>query len=283
MFSAGYRYSRFEGEFRTDTYQDFFNPFPPFDYLYSQWVKGPKETKVWKNKAYNLGLTWMASENSSFFISYAKSFRNPNVDELSLADEDLKPQKGYHFDLGAKARIGDVMELGATLFRLKMKDEIYYGEDPATGLQFNRNYEEDTLRRGVELEIKLYPTDFLYLWGNYSYTSAKFESRDTYVPLVPKHQVTIGAEWNITDALLVSLVGSYVSSKYDGNDQDNDLYRKVDAYTVLDAKVSYQYRGLRLFAGVNNIFNELYSTVAYSETYYPMPTRNYYAGASWRF
>ncbi len=283
FFSAGYRYSKFNGKFRTDTYQYFFNPVPPFNLLYSDWVPGTEETKIWRNKAYNLGLTWLADKNTSIFASYAKSFRNPNVDELSLAADDLRPQEGYHFDVGARKQFGDLLEASLTLFRIKMKDEIYYGEDPDTGMQFNRNYDDDTLRRGIEAEVKLYPTDFLYLWCNYSYTSAKFEEKDTYVPLVPKHQLTVGGEWNITDALLLSVVGSYVSSKYDGNDQDNDLYRKVDAYTVVDAKLSYRYQGLTFFAGVNNMFSKLYSTVAYSETYYPMPTRNYYAGASWRY
>jgi len=52
---------------------------------------------------------------------------------------------------------------------------------------------------------------------------------------------------------------------------------------VFDCKLAYTYKDLKIFAGVNNMFDELYATVAFSETYYPMPTRNFYAGLKWTF
>jgi len=40
---------------------------------------------------------------------------------------------------------------------------------------------------------------------------------------------------------------------------------------------------LKVFAGINNIFDERYATVAFSESYFPMPTRNFYGGIEWVF
>jgi len=40
---------------------------------------------------------------------------------------------------------------------------------------------------------------------------------------------------------------------------------------------------LQLSVGINNLFNRVYSTVAYSGTYYPMPERNYYIGLRYKF
>lgn len=281
--SAGYRDSRYVGDFRSERYQAFFNPNPPFNYLFSAWVDTGAEERIWDNEAFDLGLTYHLSDQASFFSSYAKSFRVPNVDELALTDGDLRPQKGYHLDLGAKQRVKGIAEWTLTLFQIRIEDEIYYGEDPSTGTSTNRNYDESTRRRGVEADLRVYPWDAFYVWGNYIYMEARFENNDAFVPLVPKHKVTIGAEWRVTDSLNLSVTATYVGTRYDGNDQTNDRYEKLPAYRVVDAKLTYAWRGIKVFGGVNNLFDELYSNTAYSESYYPMPTRNFYGGVEWWF
>ncbi|MBW1701611.1 MAG: TonB-dependent receptor [Deltaproteobacteria bacterium] len=283
VLSAGYRKDKNKGVYRTDTYEDFFNPNPPFNYLFSSWVIGAQTEKIWRNEAFDFGLTYLPTSNTTLFASCAKSFRNPNVDELAEADDDLHPQKGMHLDVGARQRIGDFIELSVTIFQIKIKDEIYYGEDPVTLTSINRNYDEKTLRRGLETDVKMYPFDFLYLWGNYSYTEAKFENRETYIPLVPAHKAAIGLELRLMDSLLLALTGTWVGSRYDGNDEENKLYEKLEGYKVFEVKLTYEYKALKIFFGTNNIFNELYSTTAYSETYYPMPERSFYGGLEWKF
>jgi outer membrane receptor protein involved in Fe transport len=139
------------------------------------------------------------------------------------------------------------------------------------------------VRQGVEVDARLYVTDQVYLWGNYTYTKAKFDDRDTWVPLVPEHMVNGGVEWQPLEPLAISLAGRYVGPRYDGNDEENNRFDKLDGYGVLDAKMIYRWKGVKVFAGINNLLNELYSTVAYSEIYYPMPGRNYYGGVEWTF
>lgn len=287
--NAGYRDSRFEGHFRDDSYEDFYAPAPPPPpvlpptYLYSAWVTGETEKKIWNNNAFDIGLVYTVGPQTSLFVSYAKSFRIPNVDELALADEELRPQKGFHLDIGLRQGIADILEFALTLFQVKIEDEIYYGEDPVSKTTFNRNYDEKTVRHGAEADIKFYPSDALYLWGNFSYTDARFEGTDASIPLVPRIKASIGMEWQIIDALLLSLAGTAVGSRYDGNDQTNRSYEKLDAYQVVDGKLAYEFKHWKVFGGVNNIFNELYSTTSYSESYYPMPTRNVYVGVEWGF
>lgn len=288
--SFGYRESRFRGSFRNDHYVDFYTdpvyPPPvliPPQYLYSAWMRGEDDEKTWHNNAYEAGLTWQPADDLTLFASYSKSYRLPNIDELALADDDLCPQKGFHWNVGSRCRWKELAEMTLTLFQMRIEDEIYYGEDPVTHERLNRNYDEKTRRRGVEAQVKLYPTDWLCLWSNYTWMHAKFEESKTYVPLVPKHKATIGLECYPNAALTASLVGTYVGSRYDGNDQDNDLYKKVDDYLTVDCKVIWQRDRYRLFAGVNNIFDELYCTTSYSNFQYPMPTRSFYGGMEWTF
>jgi len=73
-----------------------------------------------------------------------------------------------------------------------------------------------------------------------------------------------------------------VGSRYDGNDFANSE-QKLDGYQVVDARLVYERDELRLFAGIGNLFDEVYATSVYSSNYYPMPDRNFYAGFSIAF
>ena len=286
FLNTGYRKSVYKGRFRDRGYTLVFPPPTPSDPRpppYSVWVDKEREKKRWENEACDIGLTYLLNSDTSFFASFAKSYRNPNVDELSEADEGLSPQKGMHWDLGLRRRIKGFMEFSLTLFQIRIEDEIYYGKDPDTNTNFNRNYEDRTRRRGVEVEVKLYPAYCFYIWGNYSFTEAKFEKEKNYVPLVPKHKGTIGFEWHLTDALLFSSTCTLVGPRFDGNDQENNQFDRLKAYEICDSKITYLHKDLKIFAGVNNLFDELYCTTAYSETYYPMPTRNFYVGVEMNF
>jgi len=101
---------------------------------------------------------------------------------------------------------------------------------------------------------------------------------------VPSHKVSGGIDWLATEKFRVSFTGTYTGSVYDGNDLDNETYAKIGDHVVFDAKATYMaHETLSVFAGINNILNNLYSTSAYSEQYYPMPERNVFGGIRWTF
>jgi outer membrane receptor protein involved in Fe transport len=241
-----------------------------------RWANGETENRNWRKHAYDLGLTYLYSKHISFFSSYGTSFRVPNTDELAESESGLKPQTGSEWDIGGRFKVLDRLELTLTFFHIKTEDEIYYSE-------INRNYDDQTIRSGLETDARFYWTQSIFLWGNYSYTEATLEGADTDIPLVPRHKGSTGIEWIMLDGLNLSLTGTFVGSRYDGNDIDNDRYEKLDAYSVFDGKATYQRGNCKLFAGVNNLFDTLYATYAYSESYYTMPGRNVYGGVEWVF
>ena len=269
LWRLGYRHNRHKGRYREDTRT-------------ITWSNGDVSTRIWSNEAYETGILYDLNDDTSLYVNFSTSFRVPNVDELVKADEDLHPQEGRQIDIGVRQRIKGCMEWALSLFQMETEDEIYYMEDP-NGIAVNRNYEEKTLRKGLEMDVKCYPMSSLYLWGNYSYCDARLKKRETFIPLVPKHKATVGLEWQISRRLLFHLTETFVGSSFDGNDSDNNLYEKLGGYEVLDLKFTYEYKGWKVFAGVNNIFDEYYSTIAYSEAHYPMPTRNLFGGVQWRF
>ncbi|MDY6837497.1 MAG: TonB-dependent receptor [Thermodesulfobacteriota bacterium] len=268
---VGYRYNIYEGTFRVDDLERFGSV--------DRWVNGDEFDENWHNSAYDIGAVYSLTHDTSFFASCAMSFRIPNVDELALPGDNLEPQEGRHIDVGIRHRIEALAEVSLTLFHIEIEDEIFFDADK----NVNRSFDEKTKRQGIEVDVKAYPTDALYLWGNYTYMTARFDESDSFVPLVPRYQASVGVEWQVFDPLLLAVTGTFVGSRYDGNDLDNDTFAKIDAYEVFDVKLTYTHNGLKFFAGANNIFDELYETLAFSESYFTMPTRSFYGGIEWVF
>ncbi len=270
--NLGYRRHRTEGVFRTDRHVNFGGT--------RWWVNGETEHQDWSDSAWDAGIVWDITPEHTLFADMATTFRTPNVDELALSDEDLAPQKGEHLEVGSRHRFGDLLEFTLTLFQIEIENEIYYD---ATGFGINRNYEDTTLRRGLETGLKLYLHDSLFVWANWSAMKAEFEEQGTRVPLVPDAKASVGFEWRVFEPLLVAVTGTRVGSRFEGNDEDNVSYPKLESYRVVDAKITYEQGGWKLFGGVNNWTHESYTPVAYSATYYPAPTRTVYGGVAWTF
>jgi len=268
MLNAGSRYNYYQGDFRTDEKKVFGDG--------KIWVNGDTSNSEWDNSAYSIGFTYAMSSKTSSFGSYATSFRIPNVDEFAESEEGLHPQKGYHGEIGGRHQLGNFMSMTIALFDIRIHDEIYYSD-------INRNYDEETIRQGIEMDCTLYPTEDIRLRGSYTFTKAEFDKTNATIPLVPEHMASIGMHWQLVNQLSLSLSGTYTGSRFDGNDMDNDRYEKLDDAFIFDGKLTYEYKNLMIFAGINNMFNELYSTSAYSEQYYPMPERTIYGGIRWTY
>lgn len=138
----------------------------------------------------------------------------------------------------------------------------------------NRNYDIPTSRNGFEAELRWKPIERISLFANFGYVFARFDDTHADIPLVPRNTVNARVEWQALPELIWSMSGRYAGSSYDGNDLDNNQYLKIDSYTLFDTALRYQIKKLEVTAGINNVFNEIYTTRAYSETYYPMPDRN---------
>lgn len=270
--TGGYRVNRFNTQMTDELYRCINSTVPPFPVISCNYNLQNNQGGKWRNYGAELGVTWQLSDSWTIFTSRTKHFRNPNVDELALASNDLRPQKGKTSELGLRYSPNQDLSISTTLFRMKNKDEIYF--DSSSGLGVNRNYDIPTSRKGLEAEVRWKPIDRLSLSANFGYVFARFDGTHADIPLVPRKTINARVEWQALPELIWSVSGRYAGSSYDGNDLDNTMYPKVNSYTFFDTALRYQFKKLEVTAGINNIFNEIYTTRAYSETYYPMPDRN---------
>jgi len=243
------------------------------------------QSDSWRNEALETGLVYSPSANINWYLSFARSFRNPNVDELALPDLDnagLMPQTGRHLDAGVRAVLASGLEIGAAIFYVRTDNEILFALPAGSGFSVNFNSAEPTERRGGELDLRWAVSDMLTLTANAGYTRAQFKYSRNYLPLVPKWTGGAGAQVQLDPNLTMTVTGNYVGRRFDGNDFNNQTYAKVDRYATVDAKLVYDMDNIQLYVGIGNLLDEVYSPSVYSNNFYPMPDRNYYAGFSYR-
>jgi len=265
----------------------------------SQDVPRSKDTARHNEPAWNVGLNYLFGKNSSAFFSFKRSFRFPVSDELIQyilspdtfevidiqVNPAMKPQTGYHYEAGIRHAFTDEIEANLTLFWIDLQNEIFY--NPFTFS--NENYPR-TRRQGIEIGAKGKPFPWLLVWGNYSYIRPilrgdSFSGND--MPGVPRHKGSIGTEVDFGRGFQLSTKANIVGSRYFFGDWNNEVER-LGGYYTLDVKLSYAWKGLKAFVGVNNLFNRKYAEFAAissskTEYFYASPERNFIGGISYTF
>ena len=249
--------------------------------------------------AWDLGLNYLFGKKSSVFFSHKRSFRFPVSDELvqfvfippnlvARVNPNMKPQTGYHYEVGIRhvfPVFNDQLEANLTFFWIDMKDEIFFNPQTFT----NENFPK-TRRQGIEAGVRARPFPWLSAWANYGYVrpllrAESFSGND--IPGVPRHKGSLGADAELGKGFLFSTRANIVGSRYFISDWANQV-EKQGTYNTVDVKLSYSWKGLTAFFGINNLFNrnyEEFGVVSSSGTpnFYPSPEQNLIGGISYTF
>lgn len=284
---AGLRWDHFESTRQSQKWSSncAFAPFPvlvcsPYAYEDTQApVAGD-----WFNRLGELGISWQPSEGTTLFVRRNGTFRAPNLDELNKAADTLRPQRGVTQEVGWRQRAGDSLSWSATWFDMRLQDEIYYGRD-ALGDELNRNRDEASRRQGIELSGRWLPAPGWRLNGMLSYLVPSLAGRTGDIPLVARTTASLTLGWQPSPAWQSALSVRHVGPRRDGKatDADNPPLARLRAHQVVDAVLRYRQDDIELALGVNNLFDERYSTLAFGQTYYPMPGRQAHTTLSVRF
>jgi iron complex outermembrane receptor protein len=286
IVSVGARHERVSYDIRQQDligFPPFVPPLAPLD-----------DTVTEKENAYSVGLTLLYGEGSSTFFRVNRSLRFPLVDELIVfdyiageirANTDLKPQTGNHYEVGVRHYVTPDIQARVTLFRAEIEDEIFLNRFPS----FSNENHPETLHQGLEIGSKAKLFKKLTLFGNYTYTKATFEKdpfKDNDIPAVPRHKANLGLRiHDLVPGLIFSADYNYVGSSYAISDQAN-AFEKLEKYYTIDARLSYAWKSVKAFVGVNNLTDQEYSETAVlsgifapGEPYfYPAPERNWVGG-----
>jgi iron complex outermembrane receptor protein len=283
---GGYRYEAASFSFG---YHD--NTLPP-------WNNPDIDNKVrFTMQAFNTGLVYTYQEDSSAFLDVGKTFRFPEVDEFTFNDANwqqqlntnLKPQRAINYQIGIRHRFSERLKGTFSLFRMNIKDELYFKADGGpTGFGQNENYDK-TVHEGLESSLDIKLSDLATFFGNYTFTNAFFRGgqfADNEIPLVPRHKGSVGLRFIFPKNITFNITGTYTGKRYYLNDQAN-AFSRLNGYMVADANVSWRHKELIVTFGICNLFNKKYSEQAGvllnasgiypagSKFYFPSPERNF--------
>jgi iron complex outermembrane receptor protein len=238
--------------------------------------------------AFRAGATFNYAKGSKVFVNYAKGYRLPTTDELfdfTGKTIDLKPEKSDTYEAGVVHAFGTLLQAHLTVYMMDIRDELFFNPTGGTfGFGDNENLDK-TRHYGVETGVSASLTDAVSVFGNLTYTDARFKSGPydgNHIQLVPSLSASIGADYRFLKSFLLAANANWVGRKYMDNDVENS-FDKAEAYTVVNAKLSYTYKSITAYAGVNNIFNDKYSEYSIvgftgNKNFYPAPERNFYGG-----
>ena len=255
-------------------------PYAPLDHAVTE-----------RENAYSVGLTFLYSSKSSVFARANRSLRFPLTDEVVIydfltgkirANTALKSQRGQHYEVGVRHYVTSDIRVRFTLFRAEIDDEIFYNPSTFT----NENHPE-TLHQGIEIGSKADFFKTVAVFGNYTYEKANFEKnpyKNNDIPAVPRHRANLGFRiHDVMPGLIFSADYNYIGSSYVVSDQAN-AFEKLENHYTINARLSYEWKMLKAFAGVNNLTNQSYSEYAVMDSFltrrnfYPSPERNWVAG-----
>ena len=239
----------------------------------------------WRNEAYEASAVYSLTPALNIFGSFSSTFRNPNVDELALSPPNLHPQTAERYEGGVKYS-GDAFAVEIAYFHFRTTEEILFRVS-AGPLGGNVNADGNIERKGVELQSRIYLSPSLELSSNFSYTDTQTDENKR-VLLVPFITAASILNWTSDYGLNFNLSARFISDRFDGNDINNQQYKKLPSHTVVDTRLSYNLdlnneKTLQFFVGVRNLLNKRYSDIAYSDSVYPAPERNYFGGLSYEF
>jgi iron complex outermembrane receptor protein len=249
------------------------------------------ETTSESENAYSAGLSYLYNGKSNVFARANRSFRFPLTDELVVfdfaagkirVDSGLQPQTGTHYDVGVRHFFRPNLQGNLTLFRAEIQDEIFYNRATFS----NQNYPQ-ALHQGAEIGFLADVLERVSLYGNFTYEKAVFETGvfdGNEIPGVPRQKMNLGFRIrDLVPGLAFTADYSYVGSSYLISDQANQ-FQRLGSYYTINARLSYAWKRLKAFFGVNNITNQAYSEYGVlggapvGPNYYPAPERNWVGG-----
>ncbi|MBD3245467.1 MAG: TonB-dependent receptor [Candidatus Omnitrophica bacterium] len=250
------------------------------------------ESVKFDEEAVTAGVRYYPWQECSLFYNYSNGFRTPATDEyyslwaVPPVNTDLKPQTHRSHDFGFLYRFSPGFSLECSWYTMKTDNELFY--DPLTFS--NANY-DDTMRQGIEVDLRSVPVSGVEVFCRYSYTRAYFDSGvydRKQVPLVPLHKAAAGVRSRRGQGFNYSLQVNFTGKRHFINDQAH-AYPPLEEYLTVDCALSYTRGTWTWFGGINNVLNERYSeygaisTVYAERGFYPSPERNLYAGLKAEF
>lgn len=276
------------------------------------------ETAIQSGLAAEFSLSLELSKAWSVFAGYDRAYRYPVMDEVAAYqgfdqgtstrplpfNPDLKPEVGDQFEVGLRYD-SDPWDVSATAFWLELENEIAFdtyeninaniGPTRRYGVDFRASYDRQWWGASTQWAW----VDARYTGGTFEYqqyiqftnppqfNTFRIDLKGNEVPLVPRIHGVSSAWVRPWNPLELTAYYSYFSSRWQGNDYENDNFNgnseKIPAFGRVDLRASYEFKHFKVFARLNNVLDESYAPLAFRQGFYPAPGREWRLGVNFTF
>ncbi|TAN40525.1 MAG: TonB-dependent receptor [Nitrospirae bacterium] len=241
-----------------------------------------------RENAFKAGVAYNYAAASKVFLGYSRGYRLPTTDELFSFDGSittLRPEKSNTYEAGVVHSFGKGLQGRLTVYTMDVKDELFFNPSGgAFGFGDNENLDK-TRHYGAEAGFSAVVSDALSVSGTLTAADAKFKSgpySGKHIQLVPRTSASLGADLKIIKPLVIALKAVWSGERFLDNDVQNS-FDKLESHLVVDSRITYTYKNITAFAGVNNLFDKKFSDYGIvgfggNKNFYPAPERNFSAG-----
>ncbi len=227
-------------------------------------------TRHYSHLSPKLGVTYQLTNDLNAFFSYRHAFRVPSERQLfrqgpSVNSIDLEPVKVDNFEVGIRGRVHDGIQFEATAFTMTKKDDIvaFVFQDGSRG-SVNTG---ETSHKGVELGMRLAPSDALTLTTAYSYALHTYELWETQLgddlsgnEMEVAPRVILNAEASYRFPVLEGASIAIEWNRLGGYWMDPSNTSKYDGHDVFNVRASIKITDkIAILGRVGNLTDELYA------------------------
>ncbi|MCR9183207.1 MAG: TonB-dependent receptor, partial [Flavobacteriaceae bacterium] len=194
--------------------------------------------------------------------SYSTAYITPSLFQIydpSYGNEDLKPEENATIEAGVEFTTNTNFRASVVYFTRNEKNYVdFVTVDPDLFISQYQNIADEFTADGVEVELsKRFNTQWNVM-ANYTFTQAD----ERFALRIPEHKVNASVQFQPNVKTTMSLSYQYNTDREDRFFNPDTFEQEtvtLDAYGLLDFYVSHQVmKNLRLFAGLNNVFDENY-------------------------
>ncbi|HKQ61801.1 MAG TPA: TonB-dependent receptor [Candidatus Polarisedimenticolaceae bacterium] len=249
--------------------------------------------KRFSETSLRLGANWAPQERWALYASYGEAFLAPTAEQLFSfpgfgSNPELRPQDSRTYELGGRLRWNGARRLDLALFYVDTEDEILFDPASALGL-FGANVNAGaTRRRGFEASYRGAVVRRVAGFASATLLDAEFragDNRGNRIPLVPRVRLAAGVDVELPARIGLRVQALHVGEQVLDSD-DANAQARLDAYDVVDVRVTWRRGRTALFAEAHNVLDESYATrgIFAGNTFVtPAPGRRYVAGVDWDF
>ena len=233
-----------------------------------------------------IGTSWKFDNGTELYGNISQNYRSINFNDVRVVNAnarvspDLKDETGYNADLGFRGNYNDWMYMDVSLFYLKYNDRIgsvfardsnYMTYRLRTNVSDSRNVGLEVLLEGDILKAITKGASIykLNVYTNLSLIDARYVNTsntaiadklvENVPPLLFRTGVSLGREkWNV--AYQFSHQAKQYSDATNTEITPTAVDGAIPAFSVMDLSVSYNWRMLTLYTGINNLSNSVYFT-----------------------